>query len=323
MGQLPLVVISEPIHEAGERLLAEHCQVVMAPDASPAALLPLLSEASALLVRLAVVSAELMVAAPHLRVIARHGVGVDNIDVAAATRRGIPVVYTPEANAVSVAEHVLALMTAQAKRVVEYDAATRRGAFAVRDSLRAVDLEGKVLGVVGLGRVGTAVSRKAKAAFSMRVLGYDPLLRPAEIQSRGAEPVDDLLSLLGEADVVTLHVPLTPQTRRLIGERELAAMKRTALLINTARGAVVDEAALARALHQGRLAGAALDVFEQEPPDPGHPLFSAPNLVVTPHSAALTAECAARMALQAAQGILDVLAGRRPAAVVNPEVFSA
>ncbi|MDR7470629.1 MAG: NAD(P)-dependent oxidoreductase [Armatimonadota bacterium] len=192
----------------------------------------------------------------------------------------------------------------------------------MRDSLRAVDLEGKVLGVVGLGRVSTAVSRKAMAAFGMRVLGDDPFLPPAEIRSRGAQPVDDLLSLLREADVVTLHVPLTPQTRRLIGERELAAMKPTSLFINTARGAVVDEAALARALHQGRLGGAALDVFEQEPPDLGSPLFSAPNLVVTPHSAALTAECAARMTVHAAQGILDVLAGRRPAAVVNPEVFS-
>jgi D-3-phosphoglycerate dehydrogenase len=322
MGKPPVVVVSEPIHEAGVRLLAEHCQVVTASDASPAALLPLLPEASGLLVRLAEVSAELLAAAPQLRVIARHGVGVDNIDVAAATRRGIPVVYTPEANAVSVAEHVLALMTALAKRIVEYDAATRRGAFAVRDSLRAVDLEGKVLGVVGLGRVGTAVSRKAKAAFNMRVLGYDPFLDSTEIRSRGAEPVSDLPSLLREADVVTLHVPLTPQTRRLIGKGELAAMKPTAMLVNTSRGAVVDEAALAQALHQGRLAGAALDVFEREPPDPGNPLFSAPNLVVTPHSAALTAECAARMALQAAQGIMDVLAGRRPAAVVNPEVFS-
>lgn len=322
MGQLPLVVISEPIHEAGERLLSERCRVVVAPDATSSALLPLVAEASALLVRLAVISAELLAAAPYLRVIARHGVGVDNIDVAAATRRGIPVVYTPEANAISVAEHVLALMTALAKRIVEYDAATRRGAFAVRDSLRAVDLEGKVLGVVGMGRIGTAVSRKAKAAFSMRVLGYDPLLGPAELRSRGAEPVDDLLCLLREADVVTLHVPLTAQTRRLIGERELNAMKPTAMLINAARGAVVDEEALTRSLHQGRLAGAALDVFEQEPPDLRHPLFSAPNLVVTPHSAALTAECAARMAVQAAQGILDVLAGRRPAAVVNPEVFS-
>jgi len=323
MGKPPVVVVSEPIHEAGVRLLTEHCQVVTASDASPAALLPLLPEASGLLVRLAEVSAELLAAAPQLRVIARHGVGVDNIDVAAATRRGIPVVYTPEANAVSVAEHVLALATALAKRIVEYDAATRRGAFAVRDSLRAVDLEGKVLGVVGLGRVGTAVSRKARAAFNMRVLGYDPFLDFAEIRSRGAEPVSDLPSLLREADVVTLHVPLTPQTRRLIGKGELDAMKPTAMLVNTSRGAVVDEAALAQALHQGRLAGAALDVFEREPPDPGNPLFSAPNLVVTPHSAALTAECAARMALQAAQGIMDVLAGRRPAAVVNPEVFSA
>jgi len=322
MGKPPVVVVSEPIHEAGVRLLTEHCQVVTASDASPAALLPLLPEASGLLVRLAEVSAELLAAAPQLRVIARHGVGVDNIDVAAATRRGIPVVYTPEANAVSVAEHVLALMTALAKRIVEYDAATRRGAFAVRDSLRAVDLEGKVLGVVGLGRVGTAVSRKAKAAFNMRVMGYDPFLDFSEIRSRGAEPVSDLPSLLREADVVTLHVPLTPQTRRLIGKGELAAMKPTAMLVNTSRGAVIDEAALAQALHQGRLAGAALDVFEREPPDPGNPLFSAPNLVVTPHSAALTAECAARMAVQAAQGIMDVLAGRRPAAVANPEVFS-
>ncbi len=158
-------------------------------------------------------------------------------------------------------------------------------------------------------------------AIGMKVIAWT--FHPSEERARQlGVRFTNLETLLREADVVTLHVPLTARTRRLIGERELNAMKPTAMLINTARGAVVDEEALARSLHQGRLAGAELDVFEQEPPDLRHPLFSAPNLVVTPHSAALTAECAARMALQAAQGILDVLAGRRPPAVVNPEVFS-
>lgn len=317
----PLVLVTQPIHEAGLALLREGAEVVVAPDPSVATLARLVQDAAGLLARTAPVPASVIDAAPGLRVIARHGVGVDNIDVAAATRRRIPVAYTPDANRVSVAEHVLAVMAALAKRLVEYDAATRRGAWGVRDSYGAVDLSGKTLGVVGMGRVGATVARKAGAAFDMRVLGYDPVVPPERVLEAGAEPVPALDALLAASDVVTLHVPLLPATRGLIDASALARMKPGAILINTSRGGVVDEAALHAALGRGALRGAALDVFEEEPVPPGHPLLALPTVLVTPHSAALTAECAVRMATGAARAVVTVLEGGRPADVVNPEVY--
>jgi D-3-phosphoglycerate dehydrogenase len=317
----PRVLVSQPVHEAGMALLASRCDVVVAPDAAVATLRAAIGEAEGLLARTAPISADVIDAAPRLKVIARHGVGVDNIDVAAATRRGIPVAYTPDANRVSVAEQVLALLLALAKRLHEYDAATRRGAWEVRNGYGALDLAGKRLGVVGMGRVGATVAQKAGAGLDMRVLGYDPNLPREIIAAAGAEPVARLEDLLAAADAVTLHVPLTPATRGLLGARALASMRPTAFLINTSRGGVVDEAALHAALSTGRLRGAALDVFEAEPPPADHPLLALPNVIVTPHSAALTAECAVRMATGAARAIIDALDGRRPADVVNPEVY--
>jgi D-3-phosphoglycerate dehydrogenase len=318
----PRVLVSQPVHEAGMALLASRCDVVVAPDVGVATLRAAIGEAEGLLARTAPIPADVIDAAPRLRVIARHGVGVDNIDVAAATRRGIPVAYTPDANRVSVAEQVLALLLALAKRLHEYDAATRRGAWEVRNGYGALDLAGKRLGVVGMGRVGATVAQKAGAGLDMRVLGYDPNLPREIIAAAGAEPVARLEDLLAAADAVTLHVPLTPATRGLLDARALACMRPTAFLINTSRGGVVDEAALHAALSTGRLRGAALDVFEAEPPPADHPLLALRNVIVTPHSAALTAECAVRMATGAARAIIDVLDGRRPADVVNPEVYA-
>lgn len=318
----PRVLVSQPVHEAGMALLASRCDVVVAPDVAAATLRAAIGEAEGLLARTAPIPADVIDAAPRLRVIARHGVGVDNIDVAAATRRGIPVAYTPDANRVSVAEQVLALLLALAKRLHEYDAATRRGAWEVRNGYGALDLAGKRLGVVGMGRVGATVAQKAGAGLDMRVLGYDPNLPREIIAAAGAEPVARLEDLLAAADAVTLHVPLTPATRGLLDARALACMRPTAFLINTSRGGVVDEAALHAALSTGRLRGAALDVFEAEPPPADHPLLALPNVIVTPHSAALTAECAVRMATGAARAIIDVLDGRRPADIVNPDVYA-
>ncbi len=318
----PRVLVSQPVHEAGMALLASRCDVVVAPDVGVATLRAAIGEAEGLLARTAPIPADVIDAAPRLRVIARHGVGVDNIDVAAATRRGIPVAYTPDANRVSVAEQVLALLLALAKRLHEYDAATRRGAWEVRNGYGALDLAGKRLGVVGMGRVGATVAQKAGAGLDMRVLGYDPNLPREIIAAAGAEPVARLEDLLAAADAVTLHVPLTPATRGLLDARALACMRPTAFLINTSRGGVVDEAALHAALSTGRLRGAALDVFEAEPPPADHPLLALRNVIVTPHSAALTAECVVRMATGAARAIIDVLDGRRPADVVNPEVYA-
>lgn len=321
-GKKLTVLISQPIHDAGVRILAEKFEVWISPDASPPTLAREIGDCSGLLVRTAPIPASVIEAAPGLKIIARHGVGYENIDMAAATRRRIPVAITADANALSVAEHVLVLMGALAKRLLEYDGATRKGDWEIRNSYRAIDLNGKVLGILGMGRIGSLVCRKAKAAFDMEVLAYDPVVPREAMEGAGARVVGSIPELLRASDVVTVHAPLTPETRGLIGEAQFRMMKPTAFLINAARGPVVDEKALFTALTEGRIAGAGLDVFDQEPPDPKHPLFSLPNVVLTPHSAGLTVECVIRMATGAARAIVDVLEGRRPPHVVNPEVFS-
>jgi D-3-phosphoglycerate dehydrogenase len=316
------ILISQPVHEAGVRVLTEKgYEVRVASDPSEATLIKEIRDCAGLLVRTAPIPASVIEAAPGLKVIARHGVGYDNIDLAAATRRGIIVAITPRANALSVAEHVLALMLALAKRIVPYDVATRKNEWEVRNSYAAFDLDGKVLGVIGMGRIGTLVCQKAKAAFNMGVLTYDPLVPREAMEKAGGKVVANIPDILKAADFVTLHVPSMPETKGLIGAAQLCMMKRSAFLINCARGPIVDEAALAKALKEGVIAGAGLDVFDPEPPKADNPLFGLPNVVLSPHSAGLTVECVIRMATHAAQAIVDVLEGRRPEGVVNPQVL--
>jgi D-3-phosphoglycerate dehydrogenase len=261
-------------------------------------------------------------AAPHLRVIARHGVGVDNINVQAATARGVAVLNTPLANVDSVAEHALACMLALARGLLKADRATRSGQFARRDELVGIELKNKTLGIVGFGRIGQEVARRCHLALDMRILAYDPYQTPEALKEQGVEAREELEALLAEADVVSLHLPLTPETRGLISAKEFCVMKPNAFLLNLARGGVVDEAALHDALEEGQLGGAALDVFESEPPQEGHPLFSLENVILTPHSAAHTKEAFWRMATQAAEAVLAYLRQERPKHIINPQVLS-
>ena len=314
------VLISQPIHEAGLRVLTEKFEARVASDPSEATLVKEIRGCVGMLVRTAPIPASVIEAAPGLRVIARHGVGYDNIDVAAATRRKVLVCITPRANALSVAEHVLAFMLAWAKRIVPYDAATRKNEWEIRNSYGAFDLEAKTIGVLGMGRIGTLVCQKAKAAFNMEVLAYDPLV-PKEAMEKAGARVATISEILEAADFVTLHVPSMPETKGMIGEAQLKMMKPTAFLINCARGPIVDERALAKALKEGVIAGAGLDVFDPEPPLADNPLFGLPNVLLSPHSAGLTVECVIRMATHAAQAIVDVLEGRRPEGIINPEVL--
>jgi D-3-phosphoglycerate dehydrogenase len=316
------ILISQPIHETGIRLLTgKGYDVRVAPDITQATLTREIQDASGLLVRTAVISAEVIEAGRSLKVISRHGVGYENIDVIAANRRKIPVCITHQANALSVAEHILALMLALAKRIVPYDQATRNGNWEIRDSYNALDLNGKVLGIIGMGRIGSLVCLKAKAAFNMEVLVYSPRASRKAVEKVGGRLVPGIPEVLSAADFISLHVPLTPETKGLIGEEEFRMMKPSAFLVNCARGPVVNEVALVRALKEGVIAGAGLDVFDPEPPQKDNPLFGLSNVVMSPHSAALTAECVMRMATQAAQAVIDVLEGRRPEGVINPEVF--
>jgi D-3-phosphoglycerate dehydrogenase len=264
---------------------------------------------------------EIIEAADALRVIGRHGVGVDNIDLKAATEKGIVVVNTPNANATSVAEHTVTVIGALAKRTVVYDRATREGRWEIRNSYKAVDLDGKTLGLVGIGRIGSMVAGRVAVAYNMKVIAYDPYVTPEKAREFGVTPCAQMDDVFRQADVVSLHTPLTPETRGFVNEAKLRLMKPTAFLINFSRGEVVNEKALCEALKSGVIAGAAIDVYDPEPPLKDNPLFALENILLSPHSAALTQECVIRMATGAAEGVVDVLSGKRPQFVVNPEVF--
>lgn len=315
------VLIVQPIHESGIRLLKREVEVILARDPSVETVCKEVKGIHAVIVRTAPFSREIIECADKLEVIGRHGVGVDNIDIKAASERGIPVVNTPDANMVSVAEHTIGFILALAKRLVISDKATRQGNFAIREEFAASDLEGKTLGIVGAGRVGSTLAKKCKAAFNMKVLAYDPYLSSEKAKEMEVSLCDSLPELLKESDFVSIHVPLTRDTEGLMGEKELKLMKPTAFLINVGRGRIVDEKALAKALKEKWIAGAASDVFSQEPPDPDNPLLKVESIILSPHMAALTKECAIRMAYGVAEGVLDALRGNKPKYVANLDLL--
>lgn len=308
------VVIAELIWpEAIERLRLE-AEVVYREDLwrDPAALAGHLAGADALIVRNQTrVDAALLAGVPHLRVVGRLGVGLDNIDLAAARQRGIRVVCAQGANAVAVAEYVFAAMLAVARRLEAASLDVAAGRWD-RRRFTGTELFGKTLGIVGLGDIGARLARRAQA-FGVRVLAYDPYVADTAlaVAEFGVERVEPD-RLLAESDYVSLHVPLTPSTRGLIGAAALARMKPGAWLIDTARGGVVDEAALYEALREGHLGGAVLDVREQEPPPAGDPLARLPNVIPTPHVAGLTQESLGKTAFQVAGDVLRVLRGLPP-----------
>ena len=278
------------------------------------------AEADAILIRTSRLSKEAIDGARRLKVVARHGVGFDNIDVAALTAKGIPLALVGNVNSTSVAEHALYLLLACMKNGVSYDRATREGRWSVRDSLSASDLKGKTLLIVGLGRIGREVALRAMA-FGMRVAGFDPWVQAGSV-NMDISFHDDLKSAVQEAHAISLHLPLTSDTANLFDRELIGLMRKDAVLISTARGGLIDEVALAEALHAGALKAAGLDVFETEPPAKDHPLYGLDNVVLSPHSAALTEECAERMAVISAQNCLDGLDGRLdPALLANPQVF--
>ena len=316
------VVISEYIDPSGLDILRGGADVLFLPDTTGLRLIDAVGEAHGLGVRVVRVTAELMDVARHLKVIAKHGVGYDNIDVAAATQRGIVVVTTPKANSISVSEHIVALMLGLANRVCAADADLKAGRFRKREDYIGVELKGKTLGVVGIGRIGSETVTKCRMGFGMNVIAYDPYVPPERFRTLGCERSDDLARVIGEADFLTLCVPLTAETKGMLGARELALMKPTSFLINTSRGGTVDEEALYGALVAGRLAGAGMDVFVDEPPTANHPLLSLDNFIATPHVAGATVEAMRRMATDLADEILRVFRGERPLYPVNPEVYT-
>ncbi|UCH24775.1 MAG: hydroxyacid dehydrogenase [Trueperaceae bacterium] len=277
--------------------------------------------AVAAITRNAGLSREAIAAAADLLVIGNHGTGYDPIDIPFATSQGIPVVHTPEANVQSVAELAVGLTLAAAKHLPAADRATRRGDFGFKYHAPIRELAGKTAGIIGFGRIGRLTAAIFKAAFGMRVLVYSPSADPAALRTAGFSKVDRLVELLAASDVVSLHVPLTPASKALIGEAELARLKPSAILINTSRGAVVDEPALIRALEQGKLAAAGLDVYANETMSPTHPLLQLENVILTPHIGGSSKEALERTARQVVDQVTAVLQGERPTHLVNPEVW--
>ena len=308
------ILVAEKLAPEGIALLVAQHQVDERAGLARGELLAALPDYEALVVRSQVqVDAEAIEAGRNLVVIGRAGVGVDNVDIPAATRAGITVVNAPTGNTVAAAEHTMALLLAVARHLAAADASVRRGEWR-RGELLGVELRGRTLGIVGLGRIGLAVAVRARS-FEMALIGSDPYVTPEAGAVHGIEVIP-FEKLLTRADAITLHVPLTEQTRGLIGAVALARMKPDAIVVNAARGGLVDEAALAAALREGRLGGAGIDVFEEEPPK-ASPLIDAPRTVLTPHLGASTAEAQALVAVEAAQQVLDVLAGRPARYAVN------
>jgi len=313
------ILVVEPVAQAGLELLAAAHETVVRLNLSRAELLTLLGEETgwdALVVRSQTrIDAELLAAAsPRLSVVGVASVGTDRIDLAAATRAGVMVVNAPTGNTIAAAEHTVALMLALLRRIPAADASLRRGEWE-RSRMTGGELRHKVLGIIGLGKIGKAVARRANA-FEMRVLANDPYLTEEQAAEHGAKLVG-LLELLQRSDIITLHVPLTSQTRGLIGEAQIAAMKRGAVLLNVARGGIVDEPTLANALRGGHLGGAAVDVFSVEPIPADHPLREAPNTVLTPHLGASTTEAQERVGTEMAEQVVLALSGVTPPYAVN------
>jgi D-3-phosphoglycerate dehydrogenase len=318
---MPHVVCLRPIHPEAIAALREAGCTVVVPEDSDAARAAALPEAEAIIVRLTPITRAVIDAAPKLRLVARHGVGYDAVDVPALTERGIPLTITPEANAVSVAEHAMMLMLSVARRTTGYDANMRKPVWGADPALPTFDLAGRTLLIIGFGRIGSRVAKRA-SAFDMRILVSDPKVPSNTIRGLGYEPVAELDAALAAADVVTLHLPSNTETRHMVDAGFLARMKPGAVLINTARGTLVVEEALVAALRSGQVAAAGLDVFHDEPVQSPIALAELPNVILTPHSAAGTAESMRRMALSCADSVLACFAGRLdPDSVVNPEIL--
>jgi D-3-phosphoglycerate dehydrogenase len=314
---MPHVLVAGRLHESGIALLEstpgitfDYVETVSEPSYAP-----LVDRADALVIRTQPLSASTIAQARRLKIVSRHGVGYDAVDLDSLNRRGIPLAIVGDVNSVSVAEHVMLLLLALFKRLLTADRAVREGDWGWRNRLEATELSGKRLLILGYGRVGRTLARLAMA-FGMDVRAHDPLLENQGWPDGPVAPCSDLNSGLAWADAVSVNVPKAG--RPIIGATELALMKRSAIIINTARGGVVDEAALAEALRNGRIAGAGIDVFEEEPPLPASPLVGLDQVILTPHIAGLTAECGERMAVFCVQNVLDFFSGRLdPAVIVN------
>lgn len=315
------VLITEPppLLEEQKKILCKIADVTLAKNASEENLIEEIKDVDVLMVVYARITERIIDSAKKLKGIVRYGIGVDNINIEAATKRRILVANVPDYCIGTVADHTFALLLSLNRKITIADRIVKSGNWGSWTNpspmLRGFDLEGKILGLVGIGRIGGAVAKRAKG-FGMKVIAYDPYVTKEMADAQGIELVD-LTTLLKNADFVSIHAPLTQETRGMIGERELRMMKKTAYLINTARGAIIQEKALYKALTEKWIAGAGLDVYENEPPDPNNPLLKLKNVIVTPHIAYYTEEAIRRLAVSAAEEAVRILQGQLPKNWVN------
>lgn len=325
-GTKPKILITEtmPLIAEEKKILSKHADVKVAKDVNEENLAMEAKDADIIMVVYAKITEKIINSATKLKGIVRYGIGVDNIDLKAASRRKIPVANVPDYCIGTVADHAFALLLALNRKLSLSADVMKSGKWGVWTSpspkLMGVDLEGKILGLIGIGKIGSAVAARAKG-FSMKVIAYDPYIPKEAAEKLGIELVD-LETLLKNADFVSIHSPLTNETRGMIGEKELKLMKNTAYIINTARGPIIQEKALYKALKDRWIAGAGLDVYEKEPPDKDNPLFKLENVVLTPHIAYYTQEAIWRLEMTAVEEAIRILQGQLPKNLVNKEAFA-
>lgn len=317
------VTMTEAICPEGMALLEGKAEIFVAHDAHPHNYLDQLKDTDTFIVRVAdkgAIDQETMESSTSLKVIGRTGVGYDSVDVEAATKLGIPVVITPGANNRSVAEHAVAMMFALSKNMVEAQNEMCAGNWKIRDAKKAFEVEGKTVGIIGLGAIGRETAKICQGC-GMKVAGYDPFLPQDKIEALGADYYADYEELLKVSDIVTIHVPLTEGTRNMIAKPQLDMMKKTSIIINCSRGGIINEEDLVQALKDGTIAGAGTDVYCSEPPKTDDPLLNCPNLILSPHSAAQTREAVIKMAQMCVKGCLAVCNGEKWPYVADKTVY--
>lgn len=315
------IVVSHPLYSPGMALLKSNdVQVIIPNNGNSDDILADLQKADGFILRIGKIDRKAIEACPNLKVITRPGVGVDNVDVKAATEHGIPVVVCPAANTKSVAEHTMAMLFAVAKNLIESVHETKKGNFNIRNKYSAIEISGKTLVILGFGNIGHEVAKIA-SAIGMKIVVFDPYVTEGDVKNLGYTYTDSLLAAVPEGDFISLHMPSSPTTKGMIDETIFLAMKPNAYFINCARGDIVDEKALYQALKNRQIAGAAVDVMTSEPMDQNSPLLKLSNFIATPHMAGQTQEATTKIVSLAVEGTLAVLRGENWPHVCNPEVY--
>ncbi|MDF2522412.1 MAG: Phosphoglycerate dehydrogenase [Clostridiales bacterium] len=315
------ILLPDDVSEEGKKFLIEQgYEIKMGSGTTEEAIAKDVEDCDAMLVMLPKITSKILQAGKKLKVVAKHGVGFDNIDIETAAQQGIFVTNTPLANSLTVAELTVGFIISLARNIVRCDKEFKKGNFRIMHQLKGIDLEGKTLGLIGVGRIGSLVAKKAALGLGMKVIGYDPYITQDKVIPE-IRLVNDWEYIFSNADFISVHLPVTNNTRGIIAKKEFEMMKPTSFLINAARGEIVNETDLIEALKQGEIAGAGLDVMAKEPPEENNPLLNMDNVILTGHTGAATKEALDRMALHAAISIHEALSGQKPKwAVNNPAI---